>query len=425
MLDLALLRRDPDLVRGAAARRGGDASFVDRVLELDARQRRARTSVEALKAEKNALTASIAHAADRAGEAQRLRPQIAAIDSRIAAGSTQIPQLEGEIDEILDDVPNLLDPSVPDGSGEADNVVVRVVGEPATFDFAPRPHWEVGERLGILDFERAAKLSGSRFSILRGAGARLARALVDFFLDRASGRGYVEVAPPFLVSRATMWSTGQLSKFSDAMFRDPDADLFMIPTAEVPLTALHGEEILAADELPLRYTAYSPCFRKEAGAAGKDTRGLIRLHQFEKVELVWISLPEDAPAALDQLTSDAEALLLELGLPYRVVALCAGDVGFNAAKTFDLEVWLPSQETYREISSCSNCTDFQARRAQIRFRRDAKARPELVHALNGSALAVGRTLVAILENGQQADGSVRVPDALVPYTGFDVIRPRS
>jgi seryl-tRNA synthetase len=423
MLDLALLRRDPERVRESARRRGIDTGFVERALELDVRLRRARTEAEALKAEKNALTGRIAKAPDRAAEAQRLRPEIARLDERIAHESASIPQLESEIDEILSDVPNVLDPSVPDGSGEDDNVVVRDSGDRPTFDFEPKAHWDIGEALGILDFERAAKLSGSRFSILRGKGAALSRALTNFFLDRATQRTYNEVAPPFLVSRKTMWSTGQLSKFSDAMFADPEADLFMVPTSEVPLTAMHGDEILSADALPLRYTAYSPCFRKEAGAAGKDTRGLIRLHQFEKVELVWLTSPEDSAAALDRLTSDAEALLVELDLPYRVVALCAGDVGFNAAKTYDLEVWLPGQSTYREISSCSNCTDFQARRAQIRFRRDPKARPELLHTLNGSGLAVGRTIVAILENYQQADGSVQIPDALVPYTGFERIGP--
>jgi seryl-tRNA synthetase len=315
-----------------------------------------------------------------------------------------------------------LDDSVPQGSGEQDNVVVRSWGTPPVFSFAPKAHWELGERLGILDFERAAKLSGSRFAVLRGAGAQLSRALVNFFLDRARQRGYIEVDPPLLVNRQTMWSTGQLTKFSDAMFCDQDADLFLIPTAEVPLTGLHRDEILSAEELPLQYTAFTPCFRKEAGAAGKDTRGLIRQHQFEKVELVWLTPPEQSFSALERLTSDAESLLAELELPYRVLVLCSADVGFNAAKTYDLEVWLPAQGLYREISSCSNCTDFQARRSAIRFRREAKAKPELVHTLNGSGLAIGRTLVAILENYQLPDGSITVPRALVPYTGFDQIQ---
>jgi seryl-tRNA synthetase len=408
-------------VRRAAARRAGGAAFVDGVAALDAELRAARTAAETLKAEKNALTASIAKAADRAAEAQRLRPEIAALDARIATASEAIPPLEARIDASIADVPNLLDDSVPDGATEDDNVVVRVSGTPTEFPFAAKPHWEIGEALGILDFERAAKLSGSRFSVLRGAGARLSRALVSFFLARAHERGYTEIAPPFLVSRQTMWSTGQLTKFADAMFRDADADLFMIPTSEVPLTALHSGEILAAGTLPIQYAAYSPCFRKEAGAAGKDTRGLIRQHQFEKVELVWLTEPERSFEALERLSADAAALLDELELPYRVMLLCSADVGFNSAKTYDFEVWLPGQNTYREISSCSNCTDFQARRTQIRFRRDAKAKPELVHTLNGSGLAVGRTLLAILENYQQPDGSVLVPRALVPFAGFERI----
>ena len=419
MLDLALLRRDPERVRESAKRRGLDPGFVDRALEIDIQVRRLRTSIETLRAQKNGLTATISKAADRAAEAARLRPELAALDARIESESAELPPLEADISAILSEVPNVLDPSVPFGVDESGNVVVRSSGDPPAFDFTPKPHWEIGEALGVLDFERAAKLSGSRFSVLRGGGARLSRALADFFLDRARRKGYVEIAPPYLVTRETMWMTGQLTKFSDAMFHDADADEFLIPTSEVPLTALHRDEILAGDTLPLRYTAYSPCFRKEAGAAGKDTRGLMRQHQFEKVELVWLTEPERSPEALEQLTADAEALLVELELPYRVVELCSADVGFNAAKTFDLEVWLPSQGRYREISSCSNCTDFQARRAQIRFRREAGARPELVHTLNGSGLAVGRTLLAILENGQEADGSVRIPQALVPVTGIE------
>jgi seryl-tRNA synthetase len=423
MIDLLLLRRDPDLVRRSAVRRRTDPSFVDRVLELDEHLRAAQTSVESLKAEKNALTSSIGKATDRAAEAARLRPQIAALDERIAQAGTLLPELESQRDAILADVPNVLEDAVPDGSGEAANVMIRSSGAPPVPGFTPKPHWELGEALGILDFERAAKLSGSRFAVLRGAGARLSRAIIDFFLDRAARDGYVEVVPPFLVSRATMWSTGQLTKFSDQMFRDADADLFMIPTAEVPLTALHRDEILSGEQLPLRYTAYSPCFRKEAGAAGKDTRGLIRQHQFEKVELVWLTKPEDSSQALERLTADAEQRLVELGLPYRVLLLCSGDTGFNAAQTYDLEVWLPGQNAYREISSCSNCTDFQARRSAIRFRRDANARPAFVHTLNGSGLAVGRTFLAILENFQQADGGITIPPALVPFCGFSRIAP--
>ena len=423
MLDLALLRRDPERVRTAAARRTGSAAFVDDVLAVDAELRAARTAAENLKAEKNALTASISRASDRAAEARRLRPAIAELDGRIVAASEALPTLDARIEAMLADVPNLLDDSVPDGAGEDDNVLVRDSGAPPSPDFEPKPHWEIGEALGILDFERATKLSGSRFSVLRGRGAMLSRAIASFFLSRAAQRGYVEIAPPYLVTRSTMWSTGQLSKFADAMFVDSGGELFMIPTSEVPLTALHRDEILAPGTLPLQYTAYTPCFRKEAGAAGKDTRGLIRQHQFDKVELVWLCEPERSFEALERLSADAEALLEELELPYRVMLLCAADVGFNAAKTYDLEVWLPGQATYREISSCSNCTDFQARRGGIRFRRETQGKPELAHTLNGSGLAVGRTLVAILENYQQADGSVVVPTALRPFTGFDRISP--
>lgn len=427
MLDISLLRRDPDRVRRSAQRRGGDAAFVDDVLRLDAEYRSALTRVESAKAEKNRLSAEIGKAADKAAAAAHVRPQLDALAGEIAQADAAARALDPDapgspLRELLEQTPNVLDDSVPDGEGEAQNVVLRSWGEPRRFDFEPRPHWEIGEGLRILDFERAANLSGSRFSVLRGAGARLARAIAAFFLDRAHAAGYEEVAPPYLVSRQTMWSTGQLTKFSDAMFNDQEADLFLIPTAEVPLTALHSGEILSANELPQKYAAFTPCFRKEAGAAGKDTRGLIRQHQFEKVELVWLSLPERSFEALETLTADAQALLRELELPYRVMQLCAGDVGFNAAKTYDLEVWVPSSQSYREISSCSNCTDFQARRTAIRFRRDAKAKPELVHTLNGSGLAVGRTLVAILENYQQSDGTVRVPGALQRYMGCELLK---
>lgn len=416
MLDIALLRRDPDRVRRSAQRRGQDPGFVDRVIELDARKRQTLSAVESLKAEKNALTGAIKVASDRAAEAARLKPQIAELDGRIARDSEALPGFDEAIDKLLSDVPNVLDDSVPDGTGEEQNVVVRTWGTPRSFAFTPKPHWEIGESLGIIDFERAAKLSGSRFSVLRGAGARLSRAIVSFFLDRAAKRGYFELAVPYLVTRETMWSTGHISKFADAMFADGDA--FMIPTAEVPLTAYHKNEILAGSALPAQYTAYSACFRKEAGAAGKDTRGLIRQHQFEKVELVWLARPEESFGNLETLTADAGKLLEELELPHRTLLLCSADVGFAAAKTYDLEVWVPSNGAYREISSCSNCTDFQARRSEIRFRREPTAKPEFVHTLNGSGLAVGRTLLAILENGQQADGSVTLPAALAPFAGF-------
>ena len=413
-------------MRRSAQRRGIDESFVDDILRLDTQYRSALAETERLKAEKNRLSAQIGKAADKAAAARELRPQLDEISGAIAEHEATTKMLapdapDSPLRALLENTPNILDDTVPDGSDAASNELVRSWGTPRAFDFEPKPHYELGEALDILDFARAAKLSGSRFSVLKGKGARLQRAIGQFFLDRAAARGYDEITPPILVTRETMWSTGQLTKFSDAMFMDQEADLFMIPTAEVPLTALHSAEILEAATLPRLLTALTPCFRKEAGAAGKDTRGLIRQHQFEKVELVWLSAPEDSSDALERLTADAEALLQELGLPYRTMLLCAGDVSFNSAKTYDLEVWIPSSNSYREISSCSNCTDFQARRASIRMRRDERAKPEFVHTLNGSALAVGRTLLAILENYQQADGSIAIPPALVPYTGFDRI----
>lgn len=414
-------------MRRSAQRRGQDPSFVDAILQLDAEYRGSLTQVENAKAEKNRISAEIGKAADKAAAAKERQPQLEELKALLERHEERAKELSPEtpgspLRDLLSQSPNILDDSVPEGTDETHNVAVRSGGTPRAFDFQPLPHWELGERLDILDFERAAKLSGSRFSILKGQGARLARSIAQFFLDTADSKGYTEVVPPILVSRETMWSTGQLTKFSDAMFQDQDADLFMIPTAEVPLAALHGDEIVSADRLPLKYTAFTPCFRKEAGAAGKDTRGLIRQHQFEKVELVWYTMPEQSFDALEQLTRDAEALLQALELPYRVVSLCAGDTSFNAAKTYDLEVWLPSAGTYREISSCSNDTDFQSRRGRMRFRRDAKAKPELLHTLNGSGLAVGRTLLAIMENYQQADGSIRVPAVLQRYMGTDVIR---
>jgi seryl-tRNA synthetase len=429
MLDIAVIRHDPDRVRNALLRRGLDASPVGEVLRYDEEYRSALTAVERAKAEKNRLSGEIGKAQDKAAAARELRPKLDELARQIegledVARALSLSDERSPLRVLLENMPNILDDSVPAGDDEASNLELRRWGEPPQFGFTPKPHWELGERLGILDFARAAKLSGSRFAVLRGAGARLSRALASFFLDRAASRGYLEIAPPLLVSRETMWSTGQLSKFSDAMFRDDGADLFMIPTSEVPLTALRGGEILDAEELPLKYAAYTPCFRKEAGAAGKDTRGLMRLHQFEKVELVWLTAPEASFETLETLTRDAESLLRELELPYRVVALCAGDTGFNAAKTHDLEVWIPSSNAYREISSCSNCTDFQARRASIRFRREPRSKPELVHSLNGSGLAIGRTLLAILENYQQGDGSIIVPPALQPYAGFSRLEGR-
>ena len=426
MLDLVVVRSDPDRVRRSAVARGSDPSFVDEILRLDKEHRSALAAVETAKAEKNKLSGEIGKAPDKAAAARELKPRLDALAADItrleATAQAIAPDIDGSpLRELLISTQNVLDDSVPPGSDSEDNVLLRSWGSPRSFDFAPKPHWELGEALDILDFERASKLSGTRFTVLKGKGARLSRAVAQFFLDRAGEAGFTEIAPPVLVTRQTMWNTGQLTKFSDAMFQDQDADLFMIPTAEVPLTALYGNELLSIADLPRKLTAHTLCFRKEAGAAGKDTRGLIRQHQFEKVEMVCLTAPEDSFATLDAMTNHAASLLEELELPHRVMTLCAGDTSFSSAKTFDIEVWLPSSQSYREISSCSNCTDFQARRASLRFRREPKSKPELLHSLNGSALAVGRTLLAIMENYQQADGSIAVPSALQRYTGFDRI----
>jgi seryl-tRNA synthetase len=336
----------------------------------------------------------------------------------------QLKDIEEQLSKILMTVPNMPHASVPDGKSSDDNVVVRVVGQKPTFDFEPKPHWELGEALGVLDFERASKISGARFAVYKGQLAKLERALVAFMIDVHTSRGYTEILPPFLVNRASMTGTGQLPKFEEEAFKTcGDPELFLVPTAEVPVTNLHRDEILDGDQLPIKYCAYTPCFRREAGSYGKDTRGLIRQHQFQKVELVKFSRPENSYQEHEALTNDAEEILKRLGLHYRVVSLCAADLGFSAAKCYDLEVWLPAQNTYREISSCSNFEDFQARRANIRFRPSAKEKPQLVHTLNGSGLAVGRTVVAILENYQQKDGSVTIPEVLRPYMGgVDAIR---
>ena len=335
----------------------------------------------------------------------------------------ELADIEGALGDILMRLPNLPHESVPDGTSDADNVVLRAVGQKPKFDFTPKSHWELGEALGLLDFERAAKVAGARFAVYKGLLARLERALIAFMLDVHTSRGYTEVLPPFLVNRASMTGTGQLPKFEEDSYRTEGEDeLFLAPTAEVPVTNLHRDEILDGASLPIRYCAYTPCFRREAGSYGKDTRGLIRQHQFQKVELVKFTRPEDSEAEHEALTRDAEEILQRLGLHYRVVARCAGDLGFSAAKCHDLEVWLPGQATYREISSCSNFEDFQARRASIRFRQTPKEKPRFVHTINGSGLAVGRTVVAILENYQRADGSIAIPEALRPYMGVDEIR---
>ena len=417
MLDIKLLRDNPELVDRGLKRRGLVAP-LDHFLELDARRRSLLTEVERLKHKRNVVSEEIGKLKKEGKEPVELIAEMREVSQRIKALDEEIRTVEEELDKELLTLPNLPHSSVPDGSGPEDNVVVRTWGEKTSFSFTPRPHWEIGEELGIIDFERGSKVAGARFVFYRGAGARLERALINFMLDlHIEKHGYTEIFPPFLVNSQTMIGTGQLPKFAEDMFHVTGTDYYLIPTAEVPVTNLYRDEILDGDLLPIYHVAYSACFRAEAGAAGRETRGLIRQHQFNKVELVKFTRPEDSYEELEKMTRDAEEVLRLLGLPYRVVVLCAGDLGFSAAKTYDIEVWFPAAGTYREISSCSNCEDFQARRANIRFRPSPKEKPRYVHTLNGSGVAVGRTLAAILENYQQEDGTVVIPPVLRPYMG--------
>ncbi|WP_124726264.1 serine--tRNA ligase [Staphylospora marina] len=417
MLDVKVLRADLEAVRRRLATRGGEADPLARWEELDVRRRELIRQTEELKNRRNVVSKEIAEKKKRKEDAESLILEMREVGERIKSLDEELRGVDEQVEQLLLTVPNLPHESVPVGASEEDNVEVRRWGEPVRPAHA-KNHWEIAEELGILDFERAAKVAGARFVFYKGAGARLERALINFMLDLHTGEhGYTEMIPPFIVNRKAMTGTGQLPKFEEDTFKLEGADWFLVPTSEVPLTNYHADEILAAEDLPKYYTAYSGCFRSEAGSAGRDTRGLIRLHQFNKVEMVKITLPEQSYDELEKMTANAERVLQLLGLPYRVQLLCTGDMGFSAAKTYDLEVWLPGANTYREISSCSNCEDFQARRAGIRFRRHPKAKPEFAHTLNGSGLAVGRTVAAILENGLQEDGSVRIPDVLVPYMG--------
>ena len=428
MLDIKRLRSDFDGVQDTLAKRGAAAAeALAGFTALDTKRRDILQETEQLKNRRNTVSQEVAQLKKSGGDAEALILEMREVGDRIKALDEALRGLEGQIDEVMLSVPNLPHDSVPTGTSEEDNVEIRRVGEPRVFDsFEPKAHWDVAAGLGILDFEAAAKVAGSRFVFYKGLGARLERALINFMMDLHSDRhGYEELLPPQIVNRDSLVGTGQLPKFEEDLFKLADTEYFMIPTAEVPVTNIHRDEILAGDELPKHYVAYSACFRSEAGSAGRDTRGLIRQHQFNKVELIKVVKPEDSYRELEAMTADAERVLQLLDLPYRVLTLCTGDMGFTAAKTYDLEVWLPESGMYREISSCSNCEDFQARRAAIRYRPEPKAKPEFVHTLNGSGLAVGRTVAAILENYQQADGSVVVPEALRPYMGnLDVIRPR-
>jgi seryl-tRNA synthetase len=424
MLDIRLIRQDPDGVRARLAARGKPAetdAALDRVLALDAERRAAIAEGDALKARRNAVSQEVGERKRRREDADDLIAETRQVNDRIKALDARLREVEGEIDDLLLRVPNLTDPSVPRGGEEA-NTVVRTWGEPRSFGFTPRPHWEIGAELGLFDLPAGAKVAGSGFPVYKGMGARLQRALINFFLDlHTREHGYTEVEPPFVVTRESMQGTGQYPKFVEEgdAYELPGDGLYLIPTSEVPVTNLHRDELLEADRLPIAYTAYSPCFRREAGSAGKDTRGLLRVHQFDKVELVRFERPEASEAALERLTGHAETVLQRLGLPYRVLLLAAGDTGFSASRTYDLEVWAPGVDRWLEVSSASNFRDFQARRASIRYRPEPGARPEFVHTLNASGVALPRTVVALLENGQQEDGSVLVPEALRPYLGTD------
>lgn len=416
MHDLRLLRDNLDAIRTQLGARASDVAWED-LRKLIQERHSLTTQVEQLRHQLKKGSDEVGRLKREKQPAEKAMAEMKMLGDRIKDAEESLRTVEERVTGLALRIPNVPHSSVPIGKDPADNQEVRRWGTPQKFAFTPKPHWEIGETLGILDFERAAKMTGARFAVLIGLGAQLERALINYMLDLHQARhGYQEMLPPFMVNRAAMTATGQLPKFEEDLFRLRDDEYFLIPTAEVPLTNLHREEILSDGSLPIRYTAYTPCFRREAGSYGKDTRGLIRLHQFNKVELVAFAKPEESYEELEQLTQAAEAVLQGLGLPYRVVTLCTGDMGFAAAKTYDLEVWLPSQGTFREISSCSNCEAFQARRGNIRYRRQ-NGKTDFVHTLNGSGLAVGRTLVAILENFQQRDGSVLIPEVLRPYLG--------
>jgi seryl-tRNA synthetase len=428
MLDPAHLRDNLDAVRAALQKRGVDLTGeLDELAALETRRRRLLPEIEGLKREQNAAGDEVARAKRQGLDATKIQEASRARNQQIKQLGVELETIEQRRNRGLLTIPNLPDESVPVGRSSADNVEVRRHGTPREFAFPPQPHWDLGPALGIIDFERGTKIAGARFSVLVGPGARLARALINFMLHlHTTQHGYTEVEPPFMVNSASLTGTGNLPKFEADLFKIAgDWDLYMVPTAEVPLTNMHRGEILDGRELPIRYTAYTPCFRSEAGSYGADVRGLIRQHQFDKVELMTFTTPEQSFDELERLTSNAEEVLKRLELPYRTVLLCTGDMGFASAKTYDIEVWLPGQNTYREISSCSNTAAFQARRANIKFRPQGSGKAEFVHTLNGSGLAVGRTLIAILENCQEADGSVRVPEALRPFMdGLDVISRR-
>lgn len=418
MLELRFIRENIDLVREKTTLRGIAPALIDRFTETDAKRLELLSEVENLKARRNTVSREIAELkqAGNSMQAEPLITEMRGVSSRIKEMDIELGEIQEQLNDIVMSIPNICDDAVPQGKDDSDNLEIRKWGEIPEFSFKPLPHWEIGEQQDIIDFTTSAKLAGARFALLKGFASRLSRALVNFFLDlHTQKHGYMEILPPFMVNSKTMTGTGQLPKFAEDLFKIENWDLWLIPTAEVPVTNIHSEQTLNEEQLPIKYTAYTPCFRSEAGSYGKDTRGLIRQHQFEKVELVKFTTPETSTDELEALLQDAEEVLQLLKLPYRVVTLCSGDLGFSATKTYDIEVWLPGQSTYREISSCSNFLDFQARRMGVRYRPKGEKKSRLVHTLNGSGLAVGRTLLAVLENYQQEDGTIRVPEVLQPY----------
>ena len=424
MLNIKLLENNLQIVKDALEKRGYDSGNLEQCLSLQTIRKKTIQEAESLRNKRNTLSKEVGKLKKKGFDAETLIEEVRKIGDSLYELSEKLRQIESDLDGLLLTLPNLPHISVPIGHDETENVEIRRWGEIREFPFEPKPHWEVGEKLKILDFDRAGKISGSRFVLYSGSGARLERSLINFMLNlHTEKKGYKEILPPLIVNHESMTGTGQLPKFEEELYKIERDGLYLIPTAEVPLTNIHRDEILDEKDLPIYYTAYTPCFRREAGAYGKDVRGLIRQHQFNKVELVKFTKPEDSYKELERLTIDAEDVLKKLGLPYRVVVLCTGDMGFSASITYDIEVWTPGLNRYREISSCSNFEDFQTRRAKIRFRRENKKGTEFVHTLNGSGLAIGRTVVAILENFQQEDGSVEIPEPLKPYMGIDVIRP--
>ncbi|MBQ3123872.1 MAG: serine--tRNA ligase [Clostridia bacterium] len=421
MLDIKILRTEPERIREALKKRNNDLDITP-AIELDIARREILTEVEKKKAQQNEISKKIPQMKKAGEDTAPIFAEMKELSNEIKEDDEKVRELDAKLRDFMLRIPNIPNDSCPVGNDDADNVELRKNGTPREFTFEPKAHWDIGTGLDILDFERGTKIAGTRFTVYKGLGARLERAVIQYFLNTHTDRGYTEIFPPYMVNRASMTGTGQLPKFEEDAFKVENNGFFLIPTAEVPVTNLHRDEILSGDELPIKYCAYSACFRAEAGSAGRDTRGIIRQHQFNKVEMVKFTKPEDSYDELEKLTNDAEVLLQGLGLPYRVVCLSTGDLGFSSAKTYDVEVWMPSYNRYVEISSCSNFEDYQARRANIRYKETPKDKAQFVHTLNGSGLAVGRTVAAILENFQNEDGTVTIPEALVPYMGTDIIK---